>query len=55
MVFVSVYACLCMCVHMTGSCGEHHQHAMAADGERFGGAEAFTDSPCPADDQHSGT
>lgn len=50
---VRVY--VCACVHMTGSCREHHQHAVAADGEWFGGAETFTDSPCTADYQHSGT
>lgn len=50
-----VFVFVCACVHMTGSCREHHQHAMAADGEWFGGAETSTDSPCPADDQHSGT
>lgn len=44
-----------VCVSMTASCGEHHQHVVAADGERFGGAETFTDGPRPADHKHSRT
>lgn len=39
----------------TGCGREHHQYVVAADGERFGGAEAFTDSPGPANHQHSRT
>lgn len=42
-----------MCV--TGSSGEHHQYVVAADGERFGGAETATDSPGPAHHQYSRT
>lgn len=40
---------------MTGSCGEHHQHVVAADGERLGGAETFADGPCTAHHQYSRT
>lgn len=44
-----------VCVCMTGSCREHNQHVVAADGKWFGGAETFTDGPGPANHQHSRT
>lgn len=44
---VMVFVCICVCA--TGSGGEHHQHAVAANGEWFGGAETFTDRPGTAD------
>lgn len=54
-VTVTLRACVCLRVCTAGSCREHHQHAVAADGEWFGGAEAITDGPCTADYQHGGT
>lgn len=51
----TVMVCVCVFVCVTGSCREHHQHAVAANGEWFGGAETFTDRPCTADYQHGGT
>lgn len=44
-----------VCVYMTGSCGKHYQHVVAADGERLGGAQTFTDGPGTAHHQYSRT
>jgi len=42
-------------VPVTGGGGEHHQHVVAADGKRVGGAEAPADGAGAAHHQHGRT